>query len=50
MDLDDLADKSLIAYTNHVEHVGVTHSFSDNQRPCHLLYHSLTHFDNHLLS
>ena len=43
--LDDLTDQSLVTYTNHVKHVGVSHALSDNQWSGHFLYRSFTHLD-----
>ena len=41
--LDDLTNQTLLAYTNHIVHVGIPHSLCDNQRSCHFLYRAFTH-------
>ncbi len=43
MDFNDFTDQALLADTHHVEHVGVTHPFGDDQRPGDLSDNTFAH-------
>ena len=43
VNLDDFADEPLLADAHHVEHVGVAHSFGDDQRPGDLSDNTFAH-------
>ena len=45
MHLDNLSNQSLVTNTHNVEHVGIPHSFCDNQRSCYFFNRTCTHLD-----
>ena len=45
MHLNDLTDKALAAYADHVKHICVPHALCDNQRPRHFLNRTFAHWN-----
>ena len=43
VNLDDLANQTLVADAAYVKHIGVTHSLGDNQRPGNFFYGTFAH-------
>ena len=45
MHLNNLTDQTLAAYTNHVIHIRISHTFGNYQRSCYLLNGSSAHLN-----